>query len=56
VIALTTFLCKEKKKHLVAKSKKEKTGWPNLAESSKKGYGLKRAILPMMMRTTIILK
>jgi hypothetical protein len=42
---LLTLLCK---KITVAKSKEVKTGY-NLAESSKKGYGSKRAVLPLMM-------
>jgi hypothetical protein len=36
------------KKITVAKSKEMKT-WSNLAGSSKKGYGSKRAVLPIMM-------
>jgi hypothetical protein len=36
------------KKIIVAKSKKVKTGC-NLAESSKEGYGSKRAVLAMVM-------
>jgi hypothetical protein len=43
---LATLLCK--RKITVAKSKEVKTG-SNLAESSKEGYGSKRAVLPMMM-------
>jgi hypothetical protein len=35
-------------KIIVTKSKEVKTGC-NLAESSKKGYGSKRAVLPVMM-------
>jgi hypothetical protein len=46
---LTTFLCR--KKITVVKSKEMKTEWSkfntNLAEFSKKGYGSKRAILPV---------
>jgi hypothetical protein len=42
---LTTFL---RKLIAVAKSKEVKTGC-NLAESSKKGHGSKRAVLPIMM-------
>jgi hypothetical protein len=41
----TTLPCKQ---IIVAKSKEVKTGC-NLAESSKEGYGSKRAVLPMMM-------
>jgi hypothetical protein len=36
-------------KGIVAKSKEMKTGC-NLAESSKEGYGSKRAVLPMMIK------
>jgi hypothetical protein len=36
------------KKIIVAKFKEMKTGC-NLVESSKEGYGSKRAVLPMMM-------
>jgi hypothetical protein len=36
------------KKNTVATSKKVKTGF-SLAESSNKGYGFKRTVLPMMM-------
>jgi hypothetical protein len=36
------------KKLIVAKSKEVKTR-PNLAESSKEGYGSERVVLPMMM-------
>jgi hypothetical protein len=36
------------KKNIVAKSKDVKIGC-DLAESSKEGYGSKRAVLPMMM-------
>jgi hypothetical protein len=36
------------KKKIVEKSKKVKTG-SNLAESCKEGYGLKGAVLPMVM-------
>jgi hypothetical protein len=42
---LTTLLCKKK---IVAKSKEVKSGC-NLAESSKKGYGSKGAVSPMIM-------
>jgi hypothetical protein len=42
---LTTLLCE---KITVAKSKEVKTR-SNLAESSKEGYGLKSAVLPIMM-------
>jgi hypothetical protein len=42
---LTSLLCK---KINVAKSKEVKTGL-NLAESSKEGYGSKRALFPMIM-------
>jgi hypothetical protein len=41
-----TVLCK--KKTIVMKPKEVKTGL-NLAESSKEGYGSKRAVLPLMM-------
>jgi hypothetical protein len=42
-----TLLCKQ---IIVAKSKEVKTGWSktNVAESSKEGYGSKRAVLPMI--------
>jgi hypothetical protein len=43
-----TLLCK---KITVVKSKEVKTRH-NLAESSKVGYGSKRAVLPMMMMNT----
>jgi hypothetical protein len=36
-------------KIVVAKFKEVKTGWSNLAESSKKGYFSKSYVLPMMM-------
>jgi hypothetical protein len=49
---LTTLLCKQKS--IVAKSKEVKTG-TNLAESFKEGYGLKTAVLPMMMMMMMIL-
>jgi hypothetical protein len=42
---LTISLCK---KNIAAKFKGVKTG-SNPAESSKEGYGSKRAVLPMMM-------
>jgi hypothetical protein len=45
VTRLTTLLCK---KIIVAKSKEVKPGC-NLAESSKEGYGSKRAVFSMMM-------
>jgi hypothetical protein len=45
VARLTTLLCD---KITVAKSKEVKTGF-NLAETSKEGYGSRRAVLPMMM-------
>jgi hypothetical protein len=35
-------------KYIIAKSRKVKTGC-NLAESSKEGYGSKRAVLPVIM-------
>jgi hypothetical protein len=44
-----TFLCK---KNIVAKSKEVKIGC-SLAESSKEGYGSKRAVFPMMIMTTM---
>jgi hypothetical protein len=43
---LTTLLCKNK--YIVAKSKEVKSGC-NMTESSKEGYGSKRAVLPTMM-------
>jgi spore maturation protein SpmB len=47
---LTPLLCK---KITVAKSRQVKTG-SNLAESSKEGYGSKRAVLPMVMMMIVI--
>jgi hypothetical protein len=46
---LTTLLCK--KTIIVTKSKEVKTGY-NLAESSKGGYGSRKAVLPMNMGQT----
>jgi hypothetical protein len=46
---LATLLCK---KIIVAKSKEVKTGC-NLAESSKEGYGSKRAVLLMILMMVI---
>jgi hypothetical protein len=47
---LTTLLCK---KIIVAKSKEVEIG-SNLAESSKKGCGLKTAVFPMMMMMVVV--
>jgi hypothetical protein len=55
---LMTLLCKE---IIVVKSKEVKTGlfktqeWANQTDSSKEGYGSKRAALPMMMMTTTMM-
>jgi hypothetical protein len=48
---LTTLL---REKIIVAISKEVKTGL-NMAESCKEGYGSKRAVLPMMLMTTMML-
>jgi hypothetical protein len=47
---LATLLCKE---ITVVKSKEVKTGW-YLAESSKEGYGSKRAVLLIMTMNVIL--
>jgi hypothetical protein len=44
------------RKIIVAKTKEVKTMWSsNLAESSKEGYGSKRAVLPMKMMMMVVM-
>jgi hypothetical protein len=47
-----TLFCK---KIIVVKSKEVETGWSNLAESSKGGYGPKRTIFSMTLMVILIL-
>jgi hypothetical protein len=48
---LTTLLYKQ---FTAAKPKEVKTGWTNLAETSKEGYGSNKAVLPITIIFSLI--